>query len=71
MHVCSVHSNVNTDLYGKKTIASLGAQIWNLVPKNLKCSKFFDEFKRNIRKWTTKECPCPLCKVYFQNLEEI
>ena len=55
-------------LYGKETIASLGAQISNLVPKNLKCLKSFNEFKKNIREWTIKECPCRLCKVYVQNL---
>ena len=60
--------NVNTILYGKETIASLGAQISNLVPKNLKCLKSFNEFKINIRRWTIKECPCRLCKVYVQNL---
>ena len=37
--------NENTVLYSTETIASLGAQIWNLVHKNLKCSKPFNEFK--------------------------
>ena len=34
--------NVNTVLYGTETIASLGAQIWKLVPENLKCWKSFN-----------------------------
>ena len=51
-----------------ETIASLRAQTWNLVPTNLKCSKSLNEFKENIRKWTTKKCPCRLCNVYVQNL---
>ena len=29
--------NVNTVLYRTETIASLGPQIWKLVPENLKC----------------------------------
>ena len=43
-------SNVNTVLYGTETTGSLGAQIWNLVPKNLKCSKMDNNFesKHNI-----------------------
>ena len=49
----------------KQTITSLGVKIWNLVPKNLKCSKSFNKFKKNIRKWTTKECPYGLCIVYI------
>ena len=46
--------NVNTVLYGTEIIASLGAQIWNLVPRNLRCSKSVNVFKKNIRTWTTK-----------------
>ena len=41
-----------------ETNVCLGAQIWNIIPKILNCSKSFNEFKKNIRKWTTKECPC-------------
>ena len=60
--------NVSTVLYDTEAISSLRAQVLNLLPKNLKCSKSFSEFKKNIRKWTTKECPCHLCKVYVENL---
>ena len=49
-------------------ITSLGAQIWNLVPTNLKCSKFHNKFKKTFEKWATKEYHCLLCKVYLQNL---
>ena len=59
---------VNTGLHGTETIISLRTQIWNLVTKTSKYSKSFSKFKKNIRKWTTKECPCCLCKVYVQNL---
>ena len=59
---------VNTVMYGTKTVASLRARIWNLVPKYLNCLKSLNEFKKNIRKWTIKECPCCLCKVYVQKV---
>ena len=29
-----------------EAIVYLGAQIWNIVPKNLNCSKSFNEFKK-------------------------
>ena len=63
--------NVNTALYGTETIAFLRAQIRNLVPKNLKCSKSFNKFRKSIHKRTTMECPCRPCKVYVQNLRFI
>ena len=62
--VCVQRRNVNTVLHVTETIGSLGALIWNLVTKNLKCSKSCKEFKKNIQKWTTRECLCRLCKVY-------
>ena len=58
---CLQCRNVNTVLYGTETSAPLGSRIWNIVPRNLKCSISFNKFKKNIRKWTTKECPCCLC----------
>ena len=67
--VCLQRRNVNIALYGTERISFLGAQIGNLVTTNLKCSKSLNEFKKNIRKRTTKECPCRRCKVYVQNLE--
>ena len=66
--VCLQRRNVNTFLHVTETkIASLRAQILNLLSKNLKYSKSFKDSNKNIRKWTTKECPCRLCKVYVQN----
>ena len=59
--------NVNTVSYGTETIASLGAQISNLVPKHLKCSKCSNELKKNILKLTKTEAPSRLHIVYVQN----
>ena len=39
---------VNTFLYVTETIASLEAQVWNLVCEHLNCSKSFNKFKKNI-----------------------
>ena len=46
--------NVSTALYGTETVASLAAQIWNLVPENSKCSKSFNEFKKKKSKMDYK-----------------
>ena len=48
--VSLLRRNVNTFLYGTETITSLGAQIWNLVSKNVKCSTSFNKFKKDIWK---------------------
>ena len=35
-----------------------------IIPKDIKESKSLSEFKRKIKKWKSKECPCKLCKTY-------
>ena len=40
--------NVNNVLRGTET-ETLGAQIWNLVPANLECSKSLNKFKKNFK----------------------
>ena len=47
-------TNVNTVQYDTETIASLGAQMQNLVPKYLKCSRFFNAFKKKYSKMDCK-----------------
>ena len=34
-HVCLQHRNLNTVMYATESIAFLGAEIWNLVPKKI------------------------------------
>ena len=43
-------------------------QLWSLLPESLKKMNSLSQFKRNIKHWICRDCPCRLCKVYIQNL---
>ena len=59
---------VRTEKYGKNSVRYLGPLIWKIVPSFYKNANNLLEFKRDIKKWTPKECPCRLCKVYVHDL---
>ena len=60
--------DVKTALYGSETLSSLGRQIWDLLPKELKNITSLNAFKNKIKSWSTQQCPCHLCKKYINNL---
>ena len=62
------HTSARTVLYGTETVSVLGPKVWNLLPVDLKNSSSILELKRKIRSWSTKNCPCRLCKKYLPNL---
>ena len=55
-----------TVYFGLKTINYRSLQLWSLLPgRNLNS---IDQFKRSLRQWVCRSCPCRLCKVYLQNI---
>ena len=54
---------VRTEKYGKNSVRYLGPLIWKIIRSFYKNANNLPEFKRGIKKWTPKECPCMLCKV--------
>ena len=54
--------------YGLETLSYRYPQLWSLLPESLKEMNSFSQFKRNIKHWICRDCPCRLCKVYIQNL---
>ena len=54
--------------YGIETFSYRCPQLWPLLPENLKEMNSLSQFKRNIKHWICRDCPCRLCKVYIQNL---
>ena len=58
---CSVY-------YGSESISSLAPKIWELIPDALKEETSLSVFKDKIKKWTTLQCPCRICKKYVANL---
>ena len=61
-------SNPKTVKYGLETLRSLGLKIWNLISIDLKKISSVPLFKKNIRKWVPRNCPCMLCKSFVPRL---
>ena len=60
--------NVKSTFQGTESLSYLGPKIWDLVPKELKELSSLSAFKKAIKNWKPKNCPCRLCKKYIQNL---
>ena len=52
--------SIKTIIYGSETISSLGPKIWGILLTELKRTVSPTLFKRKIREWTPKNCPCRL-----------
>ena len=53
---------INTNRYGTKSLRSLGTQIWNSLPEQIKAETSLAHFQSLINTWFGKECLCNLCK---------
>ena len=60
--------SIKTARYGSETVSSLGRKIWGILPTELKRIVSPTLFKKEIREWAPKNCPCRLCKTYVQNI---
>ena len=59
--------SIKTVMYGSETISSLGPKLWDILP-TVKRIVSPTLFKKKIREWAPKNCPCRLCKTYVQNI---
>ena len=60
--------NMHTAHFGTDTISSLGPKLWKLIPDKIKHAPTLTVFKAEIKSWTTKNCPCRLCKIFVKDL---
>ena len=60
--------SIKTVMYGSETIYSLGPKIWDILLTELKRIVSPTLFKKKIREWAPKNCPCRFCKTYVQNV---
>ena len=60
INIAVVRTNTNT--YGKKTLESLGPQIWNSLLEHIKAENSFAHFRSLINTWFGKEFLCNLCR---------
>ena len=63
-----VRRKVNTVYKGENSIRIFGPIVWNLLPEIFKSSITLADFKKAIKSWVPKNCPCRLCKTYVKNL---
>ena len=59
---------IKTVQWGVNSIRYYGPIIWDMLPTYIKNSESLELFKQEIKKWDAKDCPCRLCKPYFNNL---
>ena len=50
------------------SLLNLGPRIWNSVPDKLKQVDDVYVFKKEIKIWNTRNCPCRLCKTCIPNV---
>ena len=58
-------TNIQTAHFGSEYIKALGAEKWDLILAKIKASKSLMIFKKKIKNWTPKSCPCRLCRIYI------
>ena len=61
-------NNIRTTKYGLESLKYLGPKIWELIPEEIKNISSLELFKRKIKEWCPKNCPCKLCKLYVQGV---
>ena len=57
--------NIKTFHYGLHSVRYLAPKIWELVSNNIRYSNSLSKFKKLIKSWKPKACPCSLCKTYI------
>ena len=56
------HYRPNQVAFGSNSLRSLGPQIWNGLPNEIKSAENLNSFKNMINKWDGQNCKCSACK---------
>ena len=54
--------------YGTETVTYKAAQLWELLPYDIKNSSTLIEFKERIKTRSPDNCPCRFCKTYLKDI---
>ena len=52
----------NAKTYGEKSLRTLGPEIWNALPDQIRNETSLDTFKAQIKTWTGPNCTCNMCR---------
>ena len=55
------HIRLNQTTFGSNSLMSIGPQIWNNLPNELKSVENLKTFKRLIKNWDGLSCRCSAC----------
>ena len=64
-------TNIQTVYFGSESIKTLGAKIWDLIPVEIEALNSLLIFKKKIKNWTPKSCPCRLWGIYIGQVDFI
>ena len=60
--------NIRRMQYGIEIVSNLAANLWHLLPWEIKNNSSFSVFKNKIRKWIPEKCLCKLCQTYLKTV---
>ena len=60
--------SANTVWNGQEPISHLEPKILYMMPEEMKQKSSLFAFKRVVKQWVTKNCPCRIRKTYFPNI---
>ena len=55
------HYRPNQTTFGSNSLRSLGPQVWNSLPEDIKSAENLVKFKRVIKNWDGATCRCNAC----------
>ena len=61
-------TNIQTVHFSNESIKALGAKLLYFIPTEIKVSKSLIIFKKKIKNWTAKICPCRFYRIYLAKL---
>ena len=56
-------TDIQTVHISTESIKTIEAKTWDFIPREIKASKSLVIFKKKIKNWTPKSCPCRLCRI--------
>ena len=63
-----IRDGIHTTKWGLKSISYMGAQLWESLPKSVKCVPSLNSFLNQIRHLEGLNCKCRLCASFIPNL---
>ena len=61
------HYRPNQVTFGSNGLRSLGPQIWNGLPNDMKSAENMNIFETTLEKWESHRCKCNICKYVYRS----